>query len=323
MTCTLSNGSIKQILIGKETTFGTKASTFFELPVKDFNLNPKVTYRKDDSAIGRIEAFNRSQISQKWSEPTIQGILGSETIGLFLEGVFGQLTTGSALETTVYPHTLEVLNSNCHPSYTIIEIDAKGIQMATGCVLNTFEITSDEDFVQFSANFIGKTPEATTATPNWAEESSFVPKDRVFKLATNVAGLPGATSIALEQCRLSFNKNAEAYFGGLEEPQAIINKRLTIEGDLTSAYSSVDLRTVFEDGTKQALLLEFENNDVLIGTTLHPKFSFTLERVLLEDWSKDSPNDDIEKQTMGFTAEYVMSSGKAISGEVQNLTSSY
>lgn len=316
-------GRKKQILIGKESTYGTKASTFFEIPVGEGNLNPKVEYRKDDSAIGRIETISRSQIARKWSEPQINGVLGDKIAGLLMLAAFGNVSTGSALETTVYPHSFSVLNNNQHPSFTIIEIDDVGTKMTTGNVLNSLEFMSEDDFIRFNASFIGQVVETTTESPTWVEENSFVPKHRILKIAADTSGLAAADNTLVEQFRINFEKNAEAYFGGAEEPQRVINKNLNISGDLTATYEDTTLYDFFDGDTKRAISLGFTNTEVTIGSTLNPEVEIVLNRCMIEEWAKDSGSDDIVRQTMGFTAEYVMADGEMATGSVQNEQASY
>lgn len=317
-------GRIKQYLIGKETSFGTKASTFFALPRAEGNLNPRSEFAKDESGIGQIENVTKSRIMHKWTEPSLSMIAGDKSFGLLMLAAMGTDTpSADTPEAGVNTHDFTVLNTNAHPSFTIIEIDGVEVKMATGCRLNSMEITSEEDFLRVSASFMGLFEETTTQVPSFVEENCFLPKHRTFKTAADIASLGGASAITIESMRMTIEKNTEIFWGGSEEPSQIVNKQFSVTGDVTLAWEAATYKDFQFGDTKQALLLQFENTDVTIGAVTNPLLSFTFAQANLEDWGKDDGNDDFVMQTIAFVPEYKISEGLMASAQAINTQVSY
>lgn len=318
-------GRKTSILIGKESTWGTKASSFVSVPVTEFNFNQQDEFVKDNSAVGVIDENSKSRIVKKWSEPNIGGILTDKLAGWLLLSALGSNSpSADDPEAGVNTHSLSRLNTNAHPSFTIIFKDDVHVKMCTGCRLNTLELLSEEgDFARFNATFVGKYPQTTTETPSYVEENDFLPKHRVVKLASNVAGLTGASGIDVRSVKINFEKNAEPYFGGSDNPTKIVNKQFNVNGDMTVAFENETYYDLVANNTQQAVLFELTNTDKTIGSSSNPSIAVTLTRATLESWVKEAGLDDIVVQTFGFQGEYDPSAGSQVTAQLINTQASY
>lgn len=320
-------GRTTQIYIGKETTFGTKASSFIALPVRDFNFNPQQEFAKDNSVIGRIEENVSSIVTKQWSEPTFGGLVLDKAFGHLLLMALGVVsTTADSPEAGVNTHAFSVKNDNNPISYTIIFKDAVQTKMVTGAVLNTLETSSEDlaDYVTYTASFFGKFPTTTTQTETYVAENIFAPKFTTIKLASALSGLDAAAAISLEAAKLTIEKNVEAEYSiGNVEPTAIFNKQFNVFADMTALFEDETYYDIFEAGTKKAVRFELENTDVTIGAATNPKVTIDLAKCSLEDFGKEAGADEKVVQTFALRGEYSLTDGKAIQASLINTQTSY
>lgn len=311
-----------QVLIGKESTYGTKASSFVEVPRSEGTDSPQQERAIDTSGIGRIETINQSHLMHSWGEPTISGIVTDKLFGHFLLSALGtSALSGDDPEAGVATHDFTVANNNNHPSYTLVYIYPGVVtKMVTGCRLNSLNLTSEQDFVKFTANFTGKKAEDTTETFSYSEENKFLPKHRVIKYADDISGLAAATdfSAKINSFSIDIEKNVENFFGGSESPHAIVNKNFGVSGSITELYDASEKRDVYESGTRKAFLIQFANTDATIGTSTNPLLQFQINRAHLQNWGDEAGLDDIVLQTYGFTGEYKAGDGAMITAKMIN-----
>lgn len=312
-------GRKMKVLIGRESTWGTKASSFLEVPRGDGNEAPKVQYVKDEGAIGRIETTHRSRVLHKWAEPEISGVLTDTLAGHLLLAMLGSsAVSADNPDTGSNTHTFTMQNDNAHDSFTLIFDDGVRVVMVTGARLQSLEVMLEDDFVKFNAKFFGKYPADTTQAYSYTEENVFLPSHRTIKMASAIAGLAGASATVVDSFKFTAEKNITPYFGGSVEPLQIINKNFAVVGDFTATFEDETLYDLASAGTTQAILVTLANTDVTIGVAANPTIEFQFNRVSLEDWAKDDANDDIVKQTMGFSAEYKQADGALMSATVIN-----
>ena len=319
-------GKKTSVFVGLESTFGVQSPTLLPLAVDEINLNPKVEYAENTSTFGRIESTIGSDIVKKYSQPALAGKLSDISVGLFLFGGLGQVSSSADTpEVGVSMHTFSVLNSNHHPSYTVVVKDDTGTKMATGCVLNTLEVDiQSTNYIQFRADFVGMFPQTITHSGEWSGENLFLSQETSVRLADTLAGLATASDIAFESAKLSINKSAQAqYRFGSVEPAAIVNTSFDVKGDFVLMHEDDTYYDIWEQGNKKALRLTLTNPAQTIGVASHPQITFDLAMVRLSDWGKGFSLKDITTQNMGFAAEYSLSDNKMLSVSLQNTHTSY
>lgn len=316
-------GRKTKVLIGRESTWGTKASAFLEVPRGDGNENPKVQYVKDEGSIGRIETVHRNRVLHKWSEPQISGVLTDTLAGHLILAALG--TSGVSADdpdTGSNTHSFTMQNDNAHDAFTLIYEDDVRTVMCNGCRLQSIEFSLEDDFVRFSANFVGKYPADTTESYSYTEENVFLPSHRTVKIASAIAGLSGASATVVDSLKFTIEKNVSPYFGGSVEPQQIVNKNFAVGGDFSATFEDETIYDLASAGTNQAMLVSLVNSDVTIGVAANPTIQFQFNRVSLEDWGKDDANDDIVKQNIAFMGEYKQADGALMTATVINEQSS-
>lgn len=299
--------------IGKEATFGTKATTITYFPCESFNPNPQTETIREEGMFARKEtSLKGTCVAKKWAEPTFEGIAYDNLIGILLAASLGTDTkTGAG----PYTHTFSVLQTAI-PSYTIAYKDGNMTKMMTGAVLSSLEINQDTgDFLKYNVSFMSKFPADTTETPSLTAENKFCSKFASLKIEDTVAALAAGTAIGGESFRITIDKAAESlYKFGSNEPAENYDKGITITGDFTLNMGADTYLDLNELGTTKALQFETINTDVAGNPTLR----FVLNAIALDDWGRNGGKDERVTQTCGFTASYDLTDSEAIEAVVIN-----
>ncbi len=296
-------GRITAIGIGKETTFGTKASSISFFPVESFDPAPRTELVRESGIFGRKESTRKGAcVAKKFAEPTFEGIVYDEIIGEMLMASLGvDSISGASI-----PYTHEFTSNNVGiPSYTIVWKDGNMTKMLTGCVLSSLELNQETgDFLKYSSAFISRYPETTTDTVSIPAENKFCSKFATVKIADDVAGLGAASAIGAESFRISIEKNAEAkYLFGSNEPAINYDKQLDVNGEFMLDMDAGTYLDLNEAGTIKALQFETVNTDETIGTG-NPELKVVLDAVDIQEWTRNGGKDDRVTQTCGFVASF-------------------
>jgi hypothetical protein len=299
--------------IGKESSFGSKASSIVYFPAESFNPNPRTENIREEGMFGRKENKLKGVcVAKKWSEPSFEGIAYDDMIGQLLMAAFGTDTkTGS----DPYTHTFS-MNQGDIPSYTIVYKDGNVTKMMTGCVLSNLEINQETgDFLRYNVSFVGKYPATTTESPSITAENKFCSKFASVKIEDDTASLSGGTAIGAESFRLTIDKGAESlYKFGSNEPSENYDKAIDIAGEFMlnmDAGTYLDLNAA---GTEKSLQFETINTDAAGNPTVR----FVLNAIDISEWTRDGGKDDRVKQTCGFVGGYDLSDSEAIEGVLIN-----
>lgn len=296
-----------QVGIGKETTPGTAVAAGYWVRTDDKNINPRKTVANDDAADGTIEGEGLSEDVQNWSEPTFDGIIRDEFIGLLFLALLGQVsTTADTPEAGVNTHEFTLDDdSNAHPSLTVWFEDALLKKIAPYAMLQNLSIQIVADnFARVVASFIASQVATSDSTPAYSQENKFKPSQVTVKVADNLAGLAAANAIPVQALNLNFDKAPEAYFAtGSKPPTKICNGTYRMAGDLALRIPDSNFFDWFEAGTKKAMRITIENTDVTIGAATNPKIEIDIGRVNFEDWGRDTSNDSFIIQNVGFKQE--------------------
>ena len=237
-------------------------------------------------------------------------VSGTLTGGQTLTGGTSSATaTGGTL--TVGPsagrsHLFRLLNSNNHPSYSFFESNPIGDFKALYCMMDELDIeVVVGQYATFTAKFQGKkVATATTLTPSFVTENPFLAKFATFKYASAFSGLGAASAVALERFKLTIKKNLELIQAfGSNDINSIHNKAFEVSGDFDLKYDADTIRALVSASTSEAFRLTLANTDVALGTT-NPTLQIDIPQAGFTEWSKNTDNDGIIRQTVGFVAEY-------------------
>lgn len=315
--------------LGVESAYGTAVAPTIWPKHTKFNFQRKTTTVQNVSAMGRNEKVNDSALVEAWAEGTLEGKVYDLSFPILLYNILGSLSSADNADTNpvVKDHTINVDNSvNIAKSITIAKVDPNTDRRHGMGTLENLDITCDQGgWVMFSGALHALQGSTATDTPADTAENSFTSKHVTVKLATNVAGLTGATAIPIKSFKMSIKRNdVNKYFtvGGID-PTGINTGTIEVEGELVLKYTDTTYEALWFANTQQALQISIVNSDVTIGAAAKPGFVFTMPKVRLDTLDQSDDLDTIVEQTVAFRAELDISSGYMIRCVVTNTNASY
>ncbi len=319
-------GRLVDVGIAKEASRGTaeSAATFW-LPKISLTLDDGIEQTIDESSHGIIEDATDAKVVGKFATGEIEGHIGDQSFGLLLLAAFGTVTTGSAQETVVYPHTFTVEQSAQHDSLTLFLDDPNQDYKYALAVLETLEIEAMlGQFAKYRASFRSKAGETATLSPSYTAENHFLPQHITLKYADDEDDLGSGTTVNVRSFKASINKNIEddRKLGSLDQVD-ILNKQFSVEGTLELVFDANTFKTFMLTDAAKAVRLELENTDVTIGDTLHPKLTIDMAKAKFSSFEKNYENDGVVTATVNFKAFYSTTESEMITAVLTNLKTSY
>lgn len=322
-------GRLVDIGIGKESVRGTAVDPDFFLPQVSLTLDEQIQQVVDESSIGVIEDAIDANVTEKFVEGTLEGIIRAESFGLLLLNALGVDTpTADTPEVGVHTHAFTVGQTAQHPSLTLgVKEPNSSKRYALGMITSLDLEVALNEYSKFTAGFRALVGVDGALTPSYVEADErkiFLPQHGTFKTATDLAGLSGASAIEIKGFSISINKNVEAdqVVGSLSAAD-ILNKQFMIEGTVELMYESqVFIDDLLAD-TAKAMRLTLENTDITIGGSTSPKLEIDLARVKFSEVTKPFTNNDLVVQTVSFKAFYDLTDASMINVALINETTSY
>lgn len=319
-------GRLIQVGLGKESARGTAVTPTKWLPkaVADF----EDTFDKvfNEQGVGVIEDAVDSIVSKKWAEGKIDGNVNDDSFALIILSALGSVSSAGSGDTGVYDHTFSVAQSAQHQSLTI-EVKNPNEQLKfANAVLQKLELNvAKNTLLTFSAEFVAKKGASASNSPSYStSEHLFVGRHVTVKVATNLAGLDGASAIDVASANLVITKNIEHDdVLGSVDPQDFHNKQFMIEGELELLYDDTTYKALALAGTEKALRIHAVNSDVTIGSTSNPELKIDLAKVKFTEWSKTSDQNEIIRQTVAFKAFYSLTDTQMVEMVMKNTIASY
>ncbi len=307
--------------IAKETTRGTPVTPSFWIPRKTFDFEEKREIIFDDQGYGRIEDITRHKIVSQWAEGTFGGITGARSIGLFLLGVLGSVTTTGPDADGIYTHTFSVGQNVQHPSLTFSVKDPDAGRAFALAMLKTFRLSIETGgFAEFESDFMSKKAVSATLTPFYVLEDNFVGGNTTVKFADTKAGLNAAPVIKAITAEINYNKNLEKDdILGSFDPNDFFNKQFQIELTLTKKMEDETYKSYFKDGAMKAMRLLFSTGT---GATLR-SIQTDLNQVIFTDWASSRGLDEIVVETITMKASFKLADAEMVSVILKNNQTSY
>jgi Phage tail tube protein len=315
-------GRLFALGLAKEVTRGTaiSAATYW-LPFDDLSFDEKYENAVADQAVGVIEnAINEYRV-KNYADGSFKVPMMDQSTGLLFLSLLGtQAVATHSGESVVYDHTFTVGESAQHPSLTLFihdPLSGTDFSHANG-VVHKMDIDAElKKFVQLSCSARAfKGVSQSTFTPSILSENRFIPQYMTFKYATAVAGLSGATAIALKSIKLSIDENIEDQeVLGNVAPADFLNKEFKVEGQLEAIYQNLtDFKNVAlaTPNVGQAMLIDLINTDVTLGSSTHPELKITLNQVFFSEYSRPIKVKDLVYQTVKFRGTYKLADSAMI-----------
>ncbi len=299
-------GRLVNLGIARETARGTFVSPTYLVPKSEFTFDDKVTKARSDAGVGRIEDSEEAFVISRYGQGDITGEVRVKSIGLLLYGMLGSCNTTGPTD-SAYTHAFSIANTNQHTSLSFLVSDSNTTEAYKLAMLDSLELTQEVDAIlKYTASFMSKKGN-TSAVSQAAlvNESKFTKSHFSLKAASNIAGLSGATALSVKSCTLTISKNVildEVL--GTAEPEDILNRQLSVEGEIVLNYEDETWKNYFTAGTARSLELKWVNKDVTIGSATNPSLTIQLPLVDFMEWEPNYGIDDIVSQTISFKASY-------------------
>jgi hypothetical protein len=292
--------------VGLETTAGTGVAPQAWQRHLSLSLDQKTTQAQNNSAMGRVEDINDSAVTEEWAEGSVNGKITDITIGYILANIFGSVSAAAhPSETLVYDNTFTV-NQNQQPNpLTFSRVNPVASRRYALGMLTDFELDiKTGGWVQFTSTFVSKTGATSSDTVAFTNENEFTSKHVTVKVATNIAGLSGATALQLKELKLKISRKANRFvpFGAID-PATFDTESWGVTGTMVLRYTDTTLETLALANTRQAMSVALVNTDTTIGTSSNPSLTFTAPKVRLTPITLDNNLDQVLNQTVAFTAE--------------------
>ncbi len=289
------------------------------------NIIPRAERVIDNTTFGRLEDAERVRTVRKWNEGDVEGIVHVDVLGYYLTNLYGDVES-EHVTGIVYKHTFELEQNIVHPTLTFFVKDAEVRQeKIAGGVVSTLSLTASTDqYVRYTANFLGKEGEADTSElPELSTEYDFVSRDIEIKIAESAEGLGDATALKVKNLSIDWNSNAEAdWVFGDYSPDNIYNKQMSIEGLMTLNYAGTELQELYDTDAFRYMSIDIIGEESLADEN-KPYIKINFNKVQITDWGRTSSGDEISTQEVSFKAFYNTTDEKASSVEIQNTTEEY
>lgn len=309
---------------GKETVRGTAVTPTAWYPKTNFSFEEKIETIENESAIGVIVDSQEAEIVKRYAEGSIEGYLSVNSVALPFLSLLGTVNTTTAT-TGAYKHAFSLNNTNQSQSLTIGMDDMVQDYQFANAMINKVKIKVEAGkYVEISMDFMGKKGATATLTPSFVTDYPLLAKHATVKLATNLAGLTGATALTIKSFELTISKKVEAQESvGTTDPTDFLNTVVSIEGNLEALYEDeATYKTIALAGTSKAMRLDIVDTGTIIGVSTNPELKIDLAKAKFTEWSRTTGNNEIVTQSCGFKGLYSVSDAQAIIAELYNTVTS-
>lgn len=322
-------GRLFNVGIGKETTRGTPKATSYWLTTTDISIDEKINQVKYDNTYGVIENMIDADVTKKFAEGTIDGVIDDSSIGLVLNATFGTVATTGPTD-SAYTHTFSVGQNAQHQSLTInvSEPNASGssskqfpLAMVDSLEMN-FEVGA---YPTYSMAFVANVTTSTTTTVAYTAPYNFKPQQGIVRIADTYSNLATGTTYTVRKVSLNTSKNLEDDDNiGSTSATDRLNKQFAVTGSMELVYTDREfIDTFMLANLTRAMQIKFTNTDRTIGASTNPSITIKLAKVKFQEVAKNISKDDITMQTVNFEGYYSTSDSKMIDVALVNSVVSY
>ena len=296
--------------LGKESVRGTGVAAAYWFPKTDFSVEDKIDVVVDNASRGIIEDATTQEVTRKYAEASISGLITDVRFGLLLMAAFGTDTVG-AVESGVKDHVFTVLESAQHPSLTLV-VSEPNASSSSSLVYALSMLSSLEidiavgAWAMFKASFTMNSNTTASSSPSFSEEHAFNPQYCKAYVASSYSGLSGASAINVRSAKLTITKNVEddQTIGNLVSVDRY-NKQFQITGEMVLVYNArTYIDTDMLGDTLVALRLQLLRSDITIGAASSPTLTIDLAKCKITEIARTNKNDDVMLQTIKFKAFY-------------------
>lgn len=309
------------VAIAKETSRGVAGTTLFWMPFAKMTFDDNTVTVRETQGLGKISDGDSVYVTQQSASGDIDAQIYDKALGLLLGSIFGAMPVTSG--GSPYTQTYTLNQTNQAPSLTIYYQDPDFTKAFRNAVVDMWKMkVTMNGIVDHTFSFKSKVgaDQSVALTPNYTSlGTKFLHQHLSFKLASNIAGLSGASAISLQDLELDINRNAILDSAlGTVEPEDVLNQQLAITGKIKLNKTDDSYRQLMLNGTYKSMEIKLTNGANSILTLQFPRVSFT-------QWAQDRSLDKIVSQDIVFTANYDAANALDVvsTATLVNLQSSY
>ena len=299
--------SVKSYLgLALETTKGTAVTATDFVPITQTSFKPAdvIAPLMDNGLRGSmVENYNYVQ-GRKHSEIDFGGLAFADTIGYWLAGVLGDVTTTGA--SAPYTHAIALKNSvgsagDAQPkSLTITDYYSANTRQFPGCQVHEVGLSFNADgMLDYTAKLTGY-PSATTSAP--APSFSTVVPTQVWTGAVTIGG----TTISNSQTgTLTLTRKAEPVWGisNTQSPFSVFLGALTVTGKVTFIMEADTELTRYLNNTQPAITFNWSTGTGATATQIAFTATKSAYTVAMVERGKDYVEVTVDFQSLGNTTD--------------------
>ena len=286
-----------------ESTKGTKVAVTKCISATSVSFRPIAVKGNDEGSLWTIDILSQQDLTQTRLEVAVEGILKPNNTSDLFRACLGTVNTTWS---DPYVHTLTLKNDNDHPAYTIYHEDVVGKEAWVYCMLSELTLSAQvENHVTYNSSWLGQQLVASTDTPTYDNEESFIARQVTIEIADDIAWLDSPTTINARSLNLTFNKNVLEDFKLWKlEPFNLYNQWFAVSGDIELTMTNRSFRDLTLNNTKKAMRITITWDEVIDETPdVFNTIVITMWSVAFEDWDHSTSNDDIVTNTVWFIKE--------------------
>lgn len=285
--------------VAKESSRGTAVAPVFWLGWAKMAFFDNAEKVAEAQGLGQIADQDSEYVTQKYGEGSVDAQIYDNGLGYILMSLLGAapVTTGG----NPYTHTFTMSQTNQAQSLSLYWKDPDRSYMFRLGIVDSLKITVNMNgIVEYSIGFKSKASMdyASQTASFTAMGSKFLHQHLQFRLASAIAGLAGASEIAIKQLELTISRNTTFDSGlGTVEPLDILSQSMSVEGQVTLNLNDDTYRNLMLNGTYNAMEIKLLNST---SSSLQMQFP----RMAFNSWEPDYSLDDIATQQINFKGNY-------------------
>ena len=241
--------------VAKEVTRGTALAATDYIPVTTLNSPNDMYHTVSDTGFRGAPVVSFDELpTQAWAEPSYGGNVYVDSIGFWLNCLFGVDTVGAAVS-GVYPHTFTALTTGDFqpPSYCISDYNGVDTRQIPGFLVSelAFQFTAT-GLLTYTVKGLGfKSAETSNPTPGYTAERAI----QGWSGVTTLGG--GATSI-MQDGSIAITRVVETIPTiGQQDPYRIWGGAVGITGQMNLVFENTTEFARYTGGTSTTLDINF------------------------------------------------------------------
>jgi len=305
-----------------ETIRGTVTPPITWQPKTDFDYETRVERTEDEASLGVKADSQDSFITKIYGDGEVKSNVYVTWIGYWLYSLLGKETVTEVV-TDVYDHLLQVNHLSESPSITLAVSEPNGDYAFPLWFITSFTLSVSREEASMSIALSSKAgiKQWSSYNPAYVQDYQLKPKNSLFKLADNLAGLSGVNPQCIKSFEITIERTSiEDYcLSQGEWVMDYLTGQYSITGSITATYNDeATFKIPAQSDIAKACSFELTDSQVNIGGGENPSIKFTLPKVKFIEFSRNISNGEIIEQTANFKAFYDATTGKYIDVNLVN-----